>query len=134
MSDEADVTHTHAGSLRSGRFVVFDGEACIVKDVQTTKTGKHGHAKSRVEATKLKDGKNVVKVMPAHDKVDIPVIQKKNAQVLTVTDDHANVMDMESFETFDIKITEEHKEQVKEGSQVHYWIVLGEKILMEVKA
>ena len=133
MADD-DVTSTHAGGLRQGRYVVFDGEACIVKDVQTSKTGKHGHAKARVEATKLKDGKNIVKVMPAHDKVDVPIIQKKNAQVLTVNGDSANVMDLESYETFDLKISEELKDKVKEGVQVHYWIVLGEKIVQEVKS
>lgn len=133
MSDDLDVTHSHAGGLRPGRYVVFDGEACLIKDIQTSKTGKHGHAKCRIEATKLKDGRNVVKVMPAHDKVDIPVIHKKNAQVLTVNGDKANIMDMESYETFDIKISEELKDKVKEGLQVHYWIVLGEKIIMEVK-
>ncbi len=42
-------------------------------------------------------------------------------------------MDNESFETFDLKIPDELKGQVKEGSVINYWIVLDEKILMQAK-
>ncbi len=71
--------------------------------------------------------------MPASAKVDVPIIDKKNAQVLSIQGDMANVMDMESYETFDIKIPEELKGQIVEGSQVLYWIILGEKIIKQVK-
>ena len=42
-------------------------------------------------------------------------------------------MDLESFETFDIDIPEELKNQVNEGNQVIYWTVMDKKILKQVK-
>lgn len=129
-----NTVQTHASSLKSGRYVVFDGKACIVKSVQTSKTGKHGHSKARVEAIAIEDGQKIIKVIPGHDKVDCPIIEKKNAQVLSISGDIATVMDMESYETFEIKIPEDLKNDVVEGGQVMYWIMLGQKVLKEVRS
>ncbi|MFH1456260.1 MAG: translation initiation factor IF-5A [archaeon] len=128
-----DIKQSHAGGLKPGRYVVFDDLACVVKSVQTSRTGKHGHAKCRIEAVSIKDGRKIIKIIPAHDNVDTPIIEKKTAQVLSVKSKTANVMDMESFETFDVVVPQNLEDQVKEGSQIVYWIVLGDKIVQQVK-
>ena len=71
-------------------------------------------------------------VTPAHE-MDAPIIEKKNAQVLSINGDIANVMDAETYETFDLKIPEELKNDVKEGKEVLYWVILNEKIMKQVK-
>jgi translation initiation factor 5A len=53
--------------------------------------------------------------------------------VLSVSGDTANVMDAESYETFDLKIPEELKADVVEGAKVLYWIILGEKVMKQIK-
>ncbi len=126
-----DTAQTSVGSLKQGRYVVFDGKAYVVKDIQTSKTGKHGHAKCKIEAVGIIDGKKVIKVLPAHDNVDTPIIDKKNAQVLSVSGETANVMDMGSYETFDLEIPEEMKGKVNEGDTVMYWTVLGKKVMRQ---
>jgi len=65
--------------------------------------------------------------------VDVPIIDKRTAQVLSITEDMANVMDAETYETFDIKIPSEFKDQVQEGVNVLYWVILDQKIIKEVK-
>ena len=71
--------------------------------------------------------------MPGHDNVEVPIIEKRNAQVLSVHGDMANVMDSETYETFDLKIPEELKGQVVEGSSVLYWVIMDEKVIKQVK-
>jgi translation initiation factor 5A len=121
-------------SLKKGNYIVIDGVACSVVDMQTSRPGKHGHAKVRLTATGLIDGKKRVIVMPGHDNVEAPVVEKKTAQVLSIQGDIANVMDSESYETFDLKIPEELKGQVVEGCNVLYWIILNDKIMKQVKS
>ena len=128
-----DTKQASATELKPGKFVIFDGKPCVVKDVQTSKPGKHGHMKCRVEAISLIDDSKIIKVMPGHDKVQIPIIEKEAAQVLSVQDTKANVMDTKTYETFDLDITDEFKGQVKEGSNIVYWIMMGKKVLREVK-
>ena len=130
MSDKKIV---NAGSIKPGSYIIFDDIACIVKDVQTSKTGKHGHAKCRIEAITIVDERKIIKVMPSHDNVEVPIIEKKTAQILSVHGNIANVMDMTTYETYDIKIPEELKDQVKEGMQVLIWEMLGEKIIKQLR-
>lgn len=120
-------------SLKIGNYVVFDGKVCVIKDMQTSKTGKHGHAKCRVEAVSVLDDQKIIKVMPGREKVDVPLIEKMTAQVLSISSDTANVMDMETYETFELKIPDELKGQLKEGSQVLYWIVMNQKVMKQIK-
>ncbi|MGM5485112.1 MAG: translation initiation factor IF-5A [Nanobdellota archaeon] len=124
---------TNVGSLQKGRYVVLDGEACTVTDMNVSRPGKHGHAKVNLTAQGIIDGKKRNKIMPGHDKIEVPVIDKKNAQVLSVQEGSANVMDSESFETFDLEIPSELKDQVFEGATVVYWDILDKKLMKQVK-
>lgn len=124
---------TNVGSLKVGNYVILDGVACIVKSVQTSKPGKHGHAKCRIEAVSMIDGQKKIQVFPAHDRIEVPIIAKKNAQVLSIHGDLANVMDMDSYETFDLEIPDELKDKAKEGSQIIYWVILNKKVMKQIK-
>ncbi|MBN2567630.1 translation initiation factor IF-5A [Candidatus Woesearchaeota archaeon] len=121
-------------SLKKGSYIVMDGAACSVTDIQVSRPGKHGHAKCRITAIGLLDGKKRVEVMPGHDNVETPIIEKKTAQVLSVGGGTANVMDIETYETFDIPIPDDLKEEIGEGKSVLYWVILGEKVMKQVKS
>jgi translation initiation factor 5A len=62
------------GTLQKGNYVVIDGVASIVSDTQTSRPGKHGHAKVRLVAVGMIDGKNREVVMAGHDVIDVPII------------------------------------------------------------
>ena len=122
-----------ATGVKKGTSLVIDGVACTVTSVQTSRPGKHGHAKCRIEAVGMIDGKKKIMIVPGHDKLDSPIIEKKEAQVLSIQGDMANVMDSQSYETFDLKIPEELKGKVMDGNAVSYWVILDEKIMKEIK-
>ena len=121
------------GSLRVGGYVVIDNAPCVIKDIQISKPGKHGSTKARVEAMGVFDDKKRIFISPTSDKIDVPIVEKKEAQVLSVHENKANVMDIETYETFDILIPDELKNQIKEGIQVVYWGVMDQKIIRQVK-
>lgn len=128
-----DKTTTDAGSLKPGRYVMIDDVPCVVRNIEIAKTGKHGHAKCRIEAISLINDEKKIIISPAHDKVDVPIVDKRDAQVLSIAGDKANVMDMTSYETFDLKIPEELKDKLKEGVQIMYWSMMGQKVIKQVK-
>jgi translation initiation factor 5A len=131
MVDEKKIVSV--GSIKKGSYVVIDGVACRVTNTSTSRPGKHGHAKVRLEAIGLIDGRKREKVMPGHDNIEAPVIDKRNAQILSIHEDVANVMDIETYETFDMKIPEDLKGQIVEGTTVLYWSILGQKIMKQIK-
>ncbi len=131
-------------SIKKGSYIVVEGEACRVTDIQQSAPGKHGHAKFRVTAVGLIDEKKRVFIKPGGTNVDVPIINKKQAQVLSLKEESktvegkttvkhfANVMDLESYETFDIDIPEEMLDKVQEGSQVFYWEVMGKRLIQRM--
>lgn len=128
------VKQKSVGTIKKGDCVIIDGVACKVSSIQVSRPGKHGHAKVRLEAVGLINQKKRVVVMPGHDNIDVPIIEKMTAQVLSVSDNTANVMDNESYETFDLEIPEELKDKVIEGVNVLYWNVMGEKVMKDIRA
>ena len=122
-----------AGTIKEGSYLMVEGTACRVATAEISKSGKHGHAKARIVAIGLLDNKKREIVIPAHDNVEVPLIEKKTAQVLSVSGDVANVMDELTYETFDLNIPEELKASVVPNCKVLYWIILGEKIMKQLK-
>jgi translation initiation factor 5A len=127
-----EVKQQLATSLKKGSYIVIDGVACRVVDIATSRPGKHGHAKVNLMAVGLIDNKKRNLVAPGHDNVDVPMIDKRNAQVLTVSGNTANVMDVETYETFDMEIPEELKDSVTEGCTVLYWQILNDRVMKQV--
>lgn len=126
------ITLKSIGSLQKGAYVVIDGVACKVTDTQTSRPGKHGHAKVRMQGQGIIDGKKREIVKPGHDKIEVPIIDKRNAQVLSIQESTANVMDSETYDMFDLEIPEELKGEVVEGVTVLYWQILEDKLMIQV--
>ena len=122
-----------AGELKKGDTIIIDDAPCKITDTATSRPGKHGHAKVNLMAVGIIDGKKRNVVMPGHDKVEAPIIEKKSAQILSVTGNKANVMDTATYETFEMDIPEELQATVKDGVEVLYWDVMGTKMIKQVK-
>ena len=121
-----------ATEMRVGTFLMIDGVAHQVKKMDISKTGKHGHAKVRYEAVSVMSGKKKVQVVPGHDKFEVPMIDKRAAQVLSVSGDSVSIMDSESFESLDLVVPEDLVGQISDGVSVEYWNVEGERVLKRV--
>ena len=119
----------NATEAKPGINIIINGAPCSVKSQDISKTGKHGHAKCRIEAIGIIDSKKRVLVIPGHEKMEVPLIEKKKCQILSIIGDKASVMDLESFETLDVKLGEELKEDIKEEDQAEYWKINEEKII-----
>jgi translation initiation factor 5A len=120
-------------NLQPGKFCVIDGEPCKVLRVTTSVPGKHGGAKARLEAIGIFDNKRRSIVKPASAEIEIPIVEKRVGQVIVITGNIAQIMDMETYETFESPIPEELKGKLKQGGEVLYWVLMGKKMLMQVK-
>jgi translation initiation factor 5A len=119
----------NASEARNGVAIIVDGTACIVKSNDISKTGKHGHAKCRIEAISMIDGKKKVFVASGHERLDVPNVLKSKSQVMSVMGEKASIMDLETFETLELPIVEDLRNDIKEGDNVEYWDIEGIKII-----
>ena len=122
----------NATDLRVGGFMMIEGNPYIVKNMDVSKTGKHGHAKCRFEATSIMGGKKKVLVIPGHDRFEVPMILKNKAQVLSIMEDKVSLMDLESFENFELDIPIDLKADIHQESNVEYWDIEGRKIIRRI--
>ncbi len=124
-----------AGSIREGSYIIIDDVPCKVVEVEKSKPGKHGSAKARIVAIGIFDGVKRSIVTPVDAKVEVPIVEKKTAQVLAVTGDSVQLMDMETYETFELPlpIEEEISSKLSTGVEVEYWNILDQRKIMRVK-
>ena len=118
----------NATEAKVGTNIIVDGVPCTIKSIDISKTGKHGHAKARIEAVGMITGTKKVFVMPGHDRLEVPLVGKRKGQVLSIGDKTVSLMDLESFETIDLPCDDEIKNELEVNNNVEYWDVEGVKI------
>jgi len=123
------------GALKEGSFVVIDNIPCRVVSMDKSKTGKHGSAKVRIVAMGIFDGIKRNILAPADQRVDVPIVEKKSAQVIAIMPDTIQLMDLANYETFEIRKPKEDEIAAKlaSGAEVEYWDILNEKHIVRVK-
>lgn len=118
-----------AHSVKVGNTITVEGQPCVVRSIDISKTGKHGASKCRIEAVGIIDDKKRVLAVPGHERFEVPMIEKKRGQILSIAGNKASVMDLESFDTLDIEISEDMQKELKENDNVEYWIIEDKKII-----
>ena len=132
-----DKTKVQVSKLKPGRYILIDGEPCRIGNITVSSPGKHGSAKARIEAVGIFDKKVRSIVKPTSAEVEVPIIDKRTAQIIAMTPDTVQIMDMETYELYDVPIeggvADEIKDQLKEGINVEYWETLGRIKIMKLK-
>lgn len=122
----------NATAAKSGKTIIVDGEAYTVRSNDISKSGKHGASKCRIEAISIFTGKKKVIAVPGSHRFEVPLVQKKKAQVLSLEGEMVSVMDLESYETVSMPYMEDIKADLAPEKQVEYWDVEGKTAVMRV--
>lgn len=124
------------GTLRVGSYMIIDREPCRIVQLTKSKPGKHGSAKARVVAIGVFDGVKRSIVKPVDTQVEVPIIDKRSGQVIAVLPSSVQVMDLETYETFEVPPPEEKKlkSKLKSGVEVEYWRILGKTRITRTKS
>jgi len=118
--------------LKEGRYMVIDDEPCKIVSISTSKPGKHGEAKARIEAIGIFDGNKKSVVYPVRHKVQVPLIDKRQAQIVAIMGAEVQLMDLETYEMFHLPITDDVKDDLKPGSDILYLVAMDRKKITRV--
>ncbi|MET1124472.1 MAG: translation initiation factor IF-5A [Archaeoglobaceae archaeon] len=122
MKEQAEVRQ-----LREGGYIVIDDEPCEIVSISVSKPGKHGAAKARIDAIGIFDGQKRSIVQPVTAKVYVPIVERKRAQIVSVSGDIAQLMDLTTYETFELPIPDELKDKLQPGDEVIYLESMGKR-------
>ncbi len=123
------------GSLKVGHHIIIENEPCRIIKYEKSKPGKHGAAKARVVAIGIFDGVKRSIVSPVDAKIESPIIEKRNGQVISVSGKSVQLMDLETYDVFWAPIPSEVevRERLSSGVEVEYWKVLNRVKVTRVK-
>ncbi len=93
--------------LQEGNYVMIDDVPSKITSYSTSKPGKHGSAKARVEGTGVFDGQKRNFTQPVDAKIWVPIVNRKQGQVVSVSGGDMQVMDLETYETITMRIPED---------------------------
>ncbi|WP_135663575.1 translation initiation factor IF-5A [Halorhabdus rudnickae] len=109
---------TEVRELDEGSYVMMDDVPCKITAYSTAKPGKHGSAKARIDGKGVFDGKKRSLSQPVDAKVWVPIIERKQGQVVSVSGDDAQVMDLETYETFTMRVPDD--ESLSPDDEIEY--------------
>ncbi|MCG3225317.1 MAG: translation initiation factor IF-5A [Candidatus Heimdallarchaeota archaeon] len=133
---EQDIKPVRAGQIKEGFHIIHNDEVYLVRGIEKSKSGKHGHTKCRIKIENIFTGSKTEISIPGDLKLQSPIIDKRNAQVISLGGDSVQLMDLETYDTFESALPPEEdlKSLIQEGSEVEYWNVIGRRKIMRVKS
>jgi translation initiation factor 5A len=94
-------------TLKVGRFCVVDDEAYKILSISTSKPGKHGSAKARLELANLFSAKKISHVGTVTDKIHVPMIEKGTAVITHIEGEEVHAMNLRDHSMMILPMEEE---------------------------
>ena len=108
-------SHTYpraAGDCKKGDYIVINDHPCKVVDTSTSKTGKHGHAKSKIVALDIFTGQKIEDVLPSSHNVDCPFVTKTEYELVSIdSNDFVTFLDVDGNYREDLKLPKDDDDE-----------------------
>lgn len=122
-----------AKNLKEGKYVLIDDIPCRIVEIDISKSGKHGGAKMRITAIGIFDGQKKTLLTPGDQDAEVPIIERKNVQIMSVNKKTAQVMDVDSYEMYDLEIPDELVANAQAGKEAEVLQAMGRKKIERIK-
>ncbi|MFH1181564.1 MAG: hypothetical protein V1702_01265 [Candidatus Woesearchaeota archaeon] len=115
--------------LDKGKCIINRGEPAKVLKRENVTAGTHMHTKVKLTVQGLFSGRTEVLTLTSHEMMEDVEIINKRGQVLSKNP--LQIMDLVTYETFDIDALPELKGELNEGDNVAFIEFQGKKVVME---
>ncbi len=122
-----------AKELKEGKYVLIDDIPCRIVQIESSKPGKHGSAKMRITAIGIFSGQKKTLLSPGDADVEVPIIERKTALIMSVSGSSAQVMDTSTNEMYDVELPEELVSEADSGKEVDILEAMGKKKVERIR-
>lgn len=119
--------------VKVGKYMVIDGIPCRVVSIDVSAPGKHGHAKMRITGIGIFNGEKKVFLGNSHANVEIPIINRSTAQIVSVSGNSVQLMDTQTYEVFELPIPDDLEGKPEPGKEADLIEALGKKKIVKVR-
>ena len=123
------------GELKVGSYAMINGIPSRISQVTKSKPGKHGSAKFRCTAISLFDGRKQSYVASTDTNIQVPMVDKRSGQVVSMTPANVQLMDLENYDMMDVEMPtdEDVARALAAGKEVEYWVIMDRIKIQRVK-
>jgi translation initiation factor 5A len=122
-----------AKELKEGKYVLIDDIPCRIVNIESSKPGKHGSAKMRITAIGIFTSQKKTLLTPGDADVEVPIIDRKSVQIMSVSGNNAQVMDQKTYEVYDMEIPEELLSDAAPGKEADVLEAMGMRKMERIK-
>jgi len=122
-----------AKELKEGKYVIIEDIPCRIVNIDSSKPGKHGAAKMRVTGIGIFDGQKKQLLVPSDADVEVPIIDRQTAQVVSISGNTAQLMDTTTYEVMELTIPEELVKDAAAGKEAELMCALDRKVITRIK-
>jgi|TARA_B100001741_G_scaffold119193_1_gene98350 translation initiation factor 5A len=116
-------TRVEIRTLKVGRYASVDDKAYKILSISTSKPGKHGSAKARIEMEDIFTGQKKSHVGTVTDKIQVPLLEKGTAIITHIQGQEVHAMDNKTYET--LILPKDDDMQLDAGKEIHWMEALG---------
>ncbi|MEM4626340.1 MAG: translation initiation factor IF-5A [Candidatus Bilamarchaeaceae archaeon] len=126
-------TFASAKDIKVGKYILIDEIPCKVVEVETSKTGKHGAGKMRITGIGVFEGQKKVLLTPADADVEVPIIERKTVQIMSLNGKTAQVMDTQTYEIYEMEVPDELLPNAAACKEVEILSSMGKKKMERIR-
>lgn len=116
-----------AKDIKEGKYILIDDIPCRVVKVESSKSGKHGAAKMRITGIGIFGGQKKTLLTPGDADVEVPIIERKTVQIMSVSGNTAQVMDSQTYEMYDMELPPDIASQAEAGKEAEVMQAMGKR-------
>lgn len=125
-----------AGNLKKGGYVCIKNFPCKIIELSTSKTGKHGHAKTNITAVDMFTSKKLEEVAPSSHSLPVPFVKSNQYDLIDIADKEddngkfaVSLMDDEGETREDLNLPDDDAELV---SKIRAAYAKGDTVVVQV--
>ena len=116
-------TRVEIRTLKVGRYCCVEDRAYKINSISTSKPGKHGSAKARIELVDIFTGAKISHVGSVSSSINVPLIEKGTALVTHVEGSEVQAMNMRDHSMMSLPLEEEM--DIEGGKEIMWMEALG---------
>jgi len=128
-----DKTFATAKDLKEGKYLLIDDIPCRVVEIESSKSGKHGAAKMRITGIGIFDGQKKVLLSPGDADLEVPIIDRKTVQIMSVNGKIAQVMDTQTYEMYDLELSDDILPLATAGKEAEILEAMGRRKVERIR-
>lgn len=122
-----------AKGLKQGKYVIIDDIPCKIVSIDSSRPGKHGAAKMRIVGIGIFNDQKKTLLIPSNTDVEVPIIERKTAQIISVSGDTGQLMDTTTYEVYSLRIPNDLLGSAAAGKEAEIMEAMGKKAIVRIK-